>query len=53
MRKAHVDRRRAEFVGGIRTDPNVYVNRDAVQALVVRPDPETIRKPIREATSPK
>jgi peptidyl-prolyl cis-trans isomerase D len=53
MRKTHVDRRRAEYVSGIRTDPKVYVNRDAVQALVVRPDAETIRKSIREATSTK
>lgn len=53
MRKTHVDRRRAEYVSGIRTDPKVYVNRDAVQALVVRPDAETIRKSVREATSTK
>jgi len=53
LRKTHVDRQRAEYVSGIRTDPKVYVNRDAVQALVVRPDAETIRKSIREATSTK
>jgi hypothetical protein len=53
MRRSHVDRRRAELVASIRTGPDVYVNRDAVQALVVQPDPEALRNSAREAKSTK
>jgi parvulin-like peptidyl-prolyl isomerase len=53
QRKAYVERKRAERVAALANDPNLYVNRDAIDALVVRPDPEAIRKAGEVQPAPK
>jgi peptidyl-prolyl cis-trans isomerase C len=54
LRKSYVDRKRVEHVNALGNDPQLYVNRDAVDALVVRPDADAIRKAGEsKATPPK
>ena len=52
MRKAHVDRVRNEYVNALRTDPKVYVNKEAVDALLVQPDYDALRRTHRGEAAP-
>jgi peptidyl-prolyl cis-trans isomerase C len=45
MRKTYVDRKRVERVNALGNDPQRYVNREAIDALVVRPDVDPAGKP--------
>lgn len=52
MRKAHVDRVRNEYVSSLRTDPKVYVNKEAIDALLVQPDYDALRRANRGEAAP-
>jgi peptidyl-prolyl cis-trans isomerase C len=51
MRRAYVDRKRAERVDALKTDPQIYINHDAVNALVVRQGPDLSKKAPEGATA--
>jgi peptidyl-prolyl cis-trans isomerase C len=54
-RKKYIDEQRDAIVNGIRADPAMKVNQQAVDALVIRTDPELIKRMTEEAakgTSP-
>jgi peptidyl-prolyl cis-trans isomerase C len=44
QRKVYVERKRADRVAALAKDPQLYVNKEAIDALVVRPDADAIRK---------
>lgn len=44
MRNQYVEQRRSERLAAIRNDPKIVVNEPAVEALVLRIDPETVRR---------
>jgi peptidyl-prolyl cis-trans isomerase C len=47
MRKSYVDEQRSKLMASIRNDPSIVVNQPAVDKLVVRIDPEVLKK-VRE-----
>ena len=52
MRKAYVDRKRAERVDALRSDPQIYINHAAVDALVVRTDADAMKRAPDGAAAP-
>jgi peptidyl-prolyl cis-trans isomerase C len=52
MRKTYVDRVRNDYVNALRTDPKVYVNKEAVDALLVQPDYDALRRANRGEAAP-
>ena len=49
LRKEYVDTMRAKKMTAIRDDPSIVVNQPAVDALVVRIDPDFARKAMQGA----
>lgn len=49
MRSQYIEQRRSERLAAIRSDPKIVVNEAAVEALVVRIDPEAARKAAAQA----
>jgi peptidyl-prolyl cis-trans isomerase C len=52
MRKTYVDRVRNDYANALRTDPKVYVNKEAVDALLVQPDYDALRRANRGEAAP-
>jgi hypothetical protein len=52
LRREYVDTKRAQRMTAIRTDPAIVVNQPAVDALVVRIDPEFLKKATEAPVAP-
>jgi peptidyl-prolyl cis-trans isomerase C len=49
LRRRFVDEKRDAWLAAVRNDPKTQVNRDAIDALIPKVDPETIRRAIEAA----
>ncbi|HEX4885495.1 MAG TPA: peptidylprolyl isomerase [Casimicrobiaceae bacterium] len=49
LKAKHVADRRDAFVATVRSDPTIRANREAIDALVVRVDPESVRRKVLDA----
>jgi peptidyl-prolyl cis-trans isomerase C len=49
LRRQYVEQKRSERFASIRNDPKIYVNEPAVDALVIRVDPEVFKKAMEAA----
>jgi peptidyl-prolyl cis-trans isomerase C len=52
LRRRFVDEKRDSWIGAVRNDPKTEVNREAVNALTPKVDPETIRRAVESAGTP-
>jgi len=49
QRRKYIDERREAALAGIRNDPAMKINQEAVDALVIRTDSEAVRRAVEEA----
>ena len=52
LRQKHVNEARDAMVAKLRGDPTIRANREAIDALVTRPDPDTLRRAQQHAMPP-
>jgi peptidyl-prolyl cis-trans isomerase C len=52
LRKKYVDEKREVVIQGMRADPSLKVNQEAVDAIVIRPDPELQRRLLERSSKP-